>query len=50
MTREDVVNIEDHAQLLDYLRARNRIAAHERPAFETLRGGVSNRTVLVRRG
>lgn len=43
------IDIEDHAALLRYLRASKRVAADERPAFRTLTGGVSNRTVWVKR-
>jgi 5-methylthioribose kinase len=43
------LDIENHAALLDYLRATDRIARDETPRFETLTGGVSNRTVLVER-
>ncbi len=42
------LNIEDPAQLLPYLRQKDRIAASDRPRFTTLAGGVSNRTVWVR--
>ena len=49
MSSASAINIENHDQLLHYLRANNRIAAQETPTFETLRGGVSNRTVLLRR-
>ncbi len=49
MPARDDINIEDHTQLLGYLRQLDYIKADERPAMETLRGGVSNRTVLVRR-
>jgi len=43
------LDIENQASLLEYLRATNRIARDETPRFETLAGGVSNRTVLVER-
>jgi 5-methylthioribose kinase len=43
------LDIEQHAELVRYLRERGRIGEDEQPAFETLAGGVSNRTVLVRR-
>ena len=43
------VDIEDHAALLDYLRRTDRLPAGETPRFETLGGGVSNKTVLVMR-
>ena len=43
------LDIEDHDSLRDYLRRANRIARDESPRFETLAGGVSNRTVLVER-
>ena len=49
ITVSESLNIENHAALLDYLRASNRIAPNESPRFETLTGGVSNRTVLVER-
>src|SRR4051812_49673507 len=45
----DQIDIEQHDQLLAYLRATNRIASTETPHMETLAGGVSNRTVLVER-
>jgi aminoglycoside phosphotransferase (APT) family kinase protein len=44
------VNIENHAALLEYLRRARRIDVQESPDFQSLSGGVSNRTVLVRRG
>jgi hypothetical protein len=43
------LDIEQHDQLLRYLRATGRIADDESPRFATLAGGVSNRTVLVER-
>jgi len=43
------VDIEDHAALLDYLRRTHRLPPEKTPAFETLAGGVSNKTVLVER-
>jgi aminoglycoside phosphotransferase (APT) family kinase protein len=43
------LDIESHDSLRDYLRATDRIAPDEWPRFETLAGGVSNRTVLVER-
>ena len=43
------LDIEQHDQLLAYLRATNRIASDESPQMKTLAGGVSNRTVLVKR-
>jgi hypothetical protein len=46
---DGALDIEDHAALLEYLRSTHRIEAQESPAFETLAGGVSNRTVLVHR-
>lgn len=45
----DTLNIEEPDQLLPYLRARGLIASDEAPAFHTLSGGVSNRTVRVGR-
>jgi 5-methylthioribose kinase len=42
-----MLDIEDHGALLAYLRDRGRIAPGETPAFQTLAGGVSSRTVLV---
>lgn len=42
------LNIEDPAQLLPYLRGKDRIDASDRPRFTTLEGGVSNRAVWVR--
>jgi fructosamine-3-kinase len=46
---DEPLDIEQHDQLLAYLRATNRIAANETPQMKTLAGGVSNRTVLVKR-
>lgn len=43
------LNIEDEAQLLDYLRESGRIGRREVPRIRILTGGVSNRTVLVER-
>jgi tRNA A-37 threonylcarbamoyl transferase component Bud32 len=43
------LDIENHAALLDYLRRRGLVGIHEEPEMLTLQGGVSNRTVLVRR-
>lgn len=48
--RHEALNIEEPDQLLFYLRARGLSDASEAPAFRTLSGGVSNRTVWVRRG
>ncbi|MCY3917069.1 MAG: aminoglycoside phosphotransferase family protein [Chloroflexi bacterium] len=45
----EALNIEEPGQLLHYLRARGLINAQESPALQTLSGGVSNRTVWVRR-
>lgn len=47
--RSIALNIEEPDQLLPYLRARGLIGADEAPAFHTLSGGVSNRTVWVER-
>ena len=46
---EEGLDIEQPDQLLAYLRATNRIAPDETPQMRTLTGGVSNRTVLVKR-
>ncbi len=43
------LNIEEPDQLIHYLRDRGLIAADEAPAWKTLSGGVSNRTVWVER-
>ena len=42
-----VVDIENAADLLRYLRESERIGKDENPTFRTLRGGVSNKTVLL---
>ena len=42
-----VVDIENAADLLRYLRESKRIGKTENPTFHTLRGGVSNKTVLL---
>jgi 5-methylthioribose kinase len=44
-----VVDIENADDLLRYLRETNRIGKDETPTFRTLRGGVSNKTVLLQR-
>ena len=41
------LNIEDAAQLLDYLRQKDCIDASDTPRFTTLAGGVSNRAVWL---
>ncbi|MEA2733983.1 MAG: hypothetical protein QOE14_434 [Humisphaera sp.] len=43
------LDIEQHDQLLAYLRATKRIAPTESPQIKTLAGGVSNRTVWLKR-
>jgi aminoglycoside phosphotransferase (APT) family kinase protein len=43
------LDIEDFPALITYLRETGRIGADEKPALTNLAGGVSNRTVLVRR-
>jgi aminoglycoside phosphotransferase (APT) family kinase protein len=43
------LNIEESVQLLAYLRGSGRIGEDEAPTVQVLRGGVSNRTVLVER-
>ena len=45
----DELDIERHEELRAYLERSHLIAAGEQPTFLTLRGGVSNRTVLVGR-
>lgn len=49
MPRRPSLDVEDPAQLLNYLRCSDRIAPDQTPQFQTLPGGVSNRTVLVNR-
>jgi 5-methylthioribose kinase len=44
-----VVDIENADDLLRYLRESERIGREESPTFRTLRGGVSNKTVLLHR-
>ena len=44
-----IVDIEDGRQLLDYLRANQRIGPQEKPVIRQLKGGVSNKTVLLLR-
>jgi 5-methylthioribose kinase len=44
-----MLDIEQPDQLLAWLRETGRVGAAERPGFQTLAGGVSNRAVLVRR-
>lgn len=48
MSAASQINIEDPAVLLRYLRAKQWIEPNETPVFETLKGGVSNRTVWAR--
>ncbi|MBV8224134.1 MAG: phosphotransferase [Verrucomicrobia bacterium] len=43
------VDIENTSDLLRYLRDSGRIGKEETPIFRTLRGGVSNKTVLLQR-
>ena len=43
------LDIEQHGQLVAYLRETGRIAPNETPQVRTLAGGVSNRTVWVQR-
>lgn len=43
------LDIEQHDELVRYLRGSGRIGADEQPALRTLAGGVSNRTVLLER-
>ena len=43
------MDIEQTESLIDYLRRIHRIGADDHPLTEILAGGVSNRTVLVRR-
>jgi 5-methylthioribose kinase len=45
----DVIDIEDPACLLAYLKRAGRIGPDERPRIRNLAGGVSNRTVAVER-
>lgn len=45
----DSLDIEDSAALIRYLSKTNRIGCDEMPMIRNLAGGVSNRTVLVRR-
>ncbi len=47
--QQPALNIENEAELMLYLRAADLLDAAERPRFEVLRGGVSNRAVLVSR-
>jgi 5-methylthioribose kinase len=44
-----VVDIENASDLLRYLRESERIGKEETPTLRTLRGGVSNKTVLLQR-
>src|SRR4051812_45306442 len=45
----EALDIERPDELIAYLRQKDRIAAEESPDVQVLAGGVSNRTVLVRR-
>jgi len=49
MTQPRKLDIEDPAMLLTYLRDTDKIASTETPTFITLDGGVSNRTIWVKR-
>lgn len=42
-----MVNVENHKELLRFLREQHLISDHSKPTLTNLRGGVSNRTVLV---
>ncbi|MBI2191722.1 MAG: phosphotransferase [Planctomycetes bacterium] len=44
-----ILNIEDHPRLEAYLKSTGRVGIDEPLSFQDLAGGVSNRTVLVRR-
>src|SRR5260221_10362453 len=44
-----IIDIESSDQLLGYLRATERIGSQEKPVVRTLKGGVSNKTVWLRR-
>ena len=44
-----MLDIEQHDQLIAYLRDSRRIGRDETPTCQTLAGGVSNRTVLLTR-
>src|SRR5579864_1909133 len=46
---QTALDIENAAQLIDYLRAHFHIQPNERPRLTILAGGVSNRAVLVER-
>jgi 5-methylthioribose kinase len=48
-TDKPVVDIEDAEDLLRYLRQTGRIERDETPVIRTLRGGVSNKTILLQR-
>ena len=49
MTHPKKLDIEDPAMLLTYLKDRDKLSSSETPTFITLDGGVSNRTVWVKR-
>ena len=44
---DSAIDIERPEDLVSFLRARGIVASHEQPVLRTLKGGVSNRTVLV---
>ena len=44
---DSTIDIEQPEELVSFLRARGIVASHEQPVLRTLKGGVSNRTVLV---
>jgi 5-methylthioribose kinase len=44
-----MIDIEDSGQLLDYLRATGRLDSGEEPVIRKLSGGVSNKTLLLKR-
>src|SRR5262249_16449025 len=48
-SEEHAVDIEDPKNLTQYLREIGRIKSDETPALQVLRGGVSNKTILVHR-
>ena len=43
-----MVNVENHNELLQFLLDQKLLSPRDKPLFENLHGGVSNRTVLVR--
>src|SRR5438876_987809 len=48
-SKSEMIDVENSGQLLSYLRDTGRIGSSEEPGIQKLSGGVSNKTILLRR-